>query len=299
GVPQTPTIDRILEYRTRLDKIATFVEETYIPDLVTAATAFPDYWEVGKGYDNFLSYGVFREEEATGENVRKYLPAGVVIDGKYERFSQQHVSEFVGQSRFSSASGKHPYEGETVPDPKSGYSWLKAPRYQGRPMEVGPLARVVVGYHCPDTKWIKEEVDAVLASVGLGVEKVNSVLGRHLARGLESRWIARRALEWLNEVEVGGPPAKDFDLPEKGQGYGLTEAPRGALGHWLQVEDYKIKKYQCVVPTTWNCSPRDDQGQPGPVEKALERTPVEDPEQPLEAGRVVRSFDPCIACAVH
>jgi ferredoxin hydrogenase large subunit/hydrogenase large subunit len=299
GVTQVPTIERVLSCRSRLDKLLGFIEDVYIPDLVVAATAFPDYWDIGRSYGNYLSYGVFRMEEATGHDISKFLPAGVVINNKWESFDPKHIHEYVGYSRFSSNSGLHPFDGETIPNPKKGYSWLKAPRYRKAAMEVGPLARIMVGYHDPGNTWIKKEVDGVLGKLGIPAEKMNSVLGRHLARGLETLWVAKQTHIWLDEIELDGPPAKDFVLPKKARGYGLTEAPRGALGHWIVIEDYKIKRYQCVVPTTWNCSPRDDSGLPGVVEKALEGTMIEDASQPLEAGRIVRSFDPCLACAVH
>ncbi|HYW81294.1 MAG TPA: nickel-dependent hydrogenase large subunit, partial [Thermoguttaceae bacterium] len=143
------------------------------------------------------------------------------------------------------------------------------------------------------------EVDGFLSSVGLPIEKVFSVLGRHAARALETLWVAKQTRLWLDEVEIGGPPAADFQIPEQATGFGLTEAPRGALGHWLSIEDYRISRYQCIVPTTWNCSPRDDSDRPGAVEQALAGTRVDNPDQPIEVGRIVRSFDPCIACAVH
>ena len=166
-------------------------------------------------------------------------------------------------------------------------------------MEVGPLARVMVNYLDPAETWIKKEVDAFLTSTKVPAEKLNSVLGRHVARGLEALWVGKQADQWLDELEIDGPPTCDFTIPKTASGYGLTEAPRGALGHWLSIDNHLIKNYQCVVPTTWNCSPRDDKGQPGPVEYALAGTIIEDPEQPIEVGRIVRSFDPCIACAVH
>ncbi len=298
GCTQIPNIERVLSYRTRLDKLITFTKETYLPDLFLAASAFPHYWNIGKGYNNFLSYGVFRMENKTGPDINKFINAGAVIDGKYEPLNPDDITEDVSNSRYSSRSGLHPKNGETTPNPQNGYSWLKSPRYKGNPMEVGPLARVMVNY-LGGNSLIKQEVGKVLASANIGVEKMNSVIGRHLARGLETLWLAEQSYKWLSEIELDAPAAKDFEIPEKSSGFGLTEAPRGALGHWMEIEDYKIKNYQCVVPTTWNCSPRDDRRQPGPVEKALEETPVEDPNQPIEAGRVVRSFDPCIACAVH
>lgn len=299
GVTGRIAMDRILAYKTRLNKLTDFINDVYLPDLFTAAGAFADYWNIGVSYPHYLSFGSFRMEEAVGQHVRTFLPSGAVVNGRYERLDVDRIGEYVGHSRYSSGSGLHPYEGQTTPDVRKGYSWLKAPRYNNLPMEVGPLARVMVAYHAPDGGVFKREVDAVLDSAKLTPDKLNSVLGRHLARGLEAKWIARQAAQWLDELEPSAPAAKEFAIPKTGRGYGLVEAPRGALGHWLILEDHKIKHYQCVVPTTWNCSPRDDAGRPGPVEKALEGTLIADAAQPLEAGRVVRSFDPCIACAVH
>jgi len=139
----------------------------------------------------------------------------------------------------------------------------------------------------------------LLALLGIGPERLVSVWGRIVCRALETRLLARYAAQWLDELEPGKPPAQEFKVVRNGSGYGLVEAPRGALGHWLEIREGKIHHYQCLVPTTWNCSPRDDTGLPGPVEKALEGLELADPQLPLEAGRVVRSFDPCLACAVH
>lgn len=298
GCTQVPSMDRILAYGARLDKLAAFINDLYVPDLFQAASAFPQYWKIGKSYPNYLSYGVFRMENTTGAGMKRFIQGGAVIDGRLEPLDLEKISEQVRHSRYGSPSGLHPRNGQTIPDAGKGYSWLKAPRYAGHSMQVGPLARVMTNY-LGGNPVVKNSVDQVLASTGLDLEALNSVLGRHLARGLEARWIADQARKWLAEVEIDAPAAKDFEMAANGQGIGLTEAPRGALGHWLEVENYRIKNYQCVVPTTWNCSPRDDNDQPGPVEKALEGTRIEDPEQPIEAGRVVRSFDPCIACAVH
>ena len=303
GVTQTPSIERVLSYRSRLDKVQTFVDNVYIPDLVTAAKAFPEYWDIGKGYGHYLSYGVFRMQDGPqgtpGKDLETFLPSGTVINGTYEPLNPEHIREFVGSSRFSSPTDLHPFQGQTEPDPSKGYSWLKSPRYRGVPVEVGPVARVMVGCARSPDGWMKKDLDQTLGSLGIPVDKMNSVMGRHLARGLEATWLIKQINRWLDEIEIDGPPAQDFEMPKQGRGYGLTEAPRGAVGHWLVIEDYRIKRYQCVVPTTWNCSPKDDKGQPGPVEKALAGTILKDPRQPLEAGRIVRSFDPCIACAVH
>jgi len=297
GCTQVPTLERVLTYRSRLTEVDAFLREVYLPDMLEVAQEFPEYFDVGGGYGNFLAYGAF----VLDDSGKRFLGPGVVFDHQWEALDVTRITESVACSRFSSPGGLHPQDGETTPAPsKSGaYSWLKAPRYKGKPMEVGALARVMANYLAPGDSWVKREVDAFLATVNLPASKLVSVLGRHVARGLEATWIARQAARWLDELELGGPPAQDFEIPKAARGYGLVEAPRGALGHWLEIEDYRIKRYQCVVPTTWNCSPRDEQGQPGAVEKALEGVLVEDQAQPMEIGRVVRSFDPCIACAVH
>lgn len=297
GCSQAPTMERILTYRSRLKQLQSFVEDIFFPDVVTAAQAFPSYWDIGRGYGDFLCFGAYPLNDAGAT----FFPAGAVIDQKWNPVDIGLISEEVGYSRFSSATGLHPSKGETVADPRKAkaYTWMKAPRYQGRPMEVGPLARIMTLLSVSGTSPQKEETTRLLNSLQLAPEKMNSVLGRHLSRALEAKWLAAQAFRWLDELEVDGAPSSEFTLPKTGEGYGLTEAPRGALGHWISIADHRIQNYQCVVPTTWNCSPRDDAGKPGPVEKALEGLFVANPEQPLEVGRVVRSFDPCLACAVH
>lgn len=299
GVTQAPTIERVLAYRSRLRELSEFIEHHYLPDLLAAAKAFPQYWDLGRSHGNFMSFGVFRMKDEAAPSDGLLFPAGALVGGRWERVDQEAITEDVANSRFSSGSGLHPFEGDTVPAPGKGYSWLKAPRYRGLPMEVGPLARVLVGYGAPGGEWMRADVDRTLGAAGVKLEQMHSVMGRHVARGLEAKWLAAQCERWLDEVELDQPAARDYPLPREGRGIGMTEAPRGALGHWLVIQDHKIQRYQCVVPTTWNCSPRDDRGQPGAVEKALEGTIVKDPAQPIEAGRVVRSFDPCLACAVH
>lgn len=297
GCTQTPNLERILEYRSRLEQVQGFIEQVYLPDLLAVAQEFPQYFDIGRGYGNFLCYGVFEMDE----NGEKLIRPGVVMDGKWEALNVQHITEEVTHSWYAETGPLHPSAGDTQPQPeKAGaYSWIKAPRYRGQPMEVGALARVMANYLAPDGVATKTMIDEFCAPLNLPVEKLVSVLGRHVARGLEAALLARQAFRWLDEIEVDAPAATEFALPEEARGVGLTEAPRGALGHWLSIKDYQIANYQCVVPTTWNCSPRDASGQPGPVEKALEGVAIKDPAQPIEVGRIVRSFDPCIACAVH
>ncbi|MCR4412789.1 MAG: nickel-dependent hydrogenase large subunit [Thermoguttaceae bacterium] len=296
GCTQTPTAELVAQYRTRLARLAEFIERAYLPDAIAVARAFPQYWEIGGGYGNFLCFG---DLEPDGAIARLAAP-GVLCGKTWAPLDEQAIAEDVASSWFSSPSRLHPARGQTKAEPRKpgAYSWLKAPRYRGLPMEVGPLARILVNYHSPHPWSGRQEVDRVLASVGVGPEKLVSVMGRTLCRAIEAAMVARQAAAWLAQVEPDAPPARPF-TPRDGVGHGLVEAPRGALGHWLAIKDGKIAHYQCVMPTTWNCSPRDDAGQPGPVEKALEGLVVADPKQPLEAGRVVRSFDPCLACAVH
>ncbi len=297
GVTQKPTSQKMAMYAGMLQKLQMFINHVYIPDVIEVAKAFKDYFKIGKGYDNFMAYGVFPE---SGNNEGHYLPAGILLDGKPGPFDAAAITEDVKYSRFSSVSGAHPKNGQTTADPRKteAYSWIKAPRYNKQPMEVGPLARMLVAYHQgqADCKGI---IDAALNQVGVTPAELNSVMGRHAARALECKLVADRCAKWLDQLTPDQSSFADFQIPASGSGMGLTEAPRGALGHWITIENYKIESYQCIVPTTWNCSPRDDRGIASPVEKALEGTPIADAENPIEATRVVRSFDPCIACAVH
>jgi ferredoxin hydrogenase large subunit/hydrogenase large subunit len=297
GCTQTPTLERVMAYSARLKRVMGFIRDVYMPDMLQVAQAFPQYFEIGRGCGNFLCFGVFLKNDS-GE---KYIRPGTLIEGRWEALDEKAIQEQVRYSWYAPMSGVHPSMGETAaaPNKNGAYSWIKAPRYRGKVMEVGPLARVMVNYHDSGESEYKKEIENVLTALKVPPEKMTSVLGRHVSRGLETYWLARQALKWLDELSIDEMPARDFEIPKNGSGYGLTEAPRGALGHWLTIEDYRIKRYQCIVPTTWNCSPKDDEGRPGAVEQAIAGTVIEKPSQPIEIGRIVRSFDPCIACAVH
>jgi Ni,Fe-hydrogenase I large subunit len=297
GCTQSPASERIAGYRQRLQRLHAFIERAWLPDVAALAAAFPEYWQIGVGYGDLLCFGSF-ELNDRGERL---LAAGALVGGKWEPLDPQAITEDTRFSWFSSPGKLHPTRGQTSADPhKTGaYSWIKAPRYRGLPMEVGPAARVLVNYHSPQPWAGKAQVDQLLRRLRVGPERLVSTLGRMACRALEAALLVREAERWLAQLDAHGPPAQEFKRVPSGTGCGLVEAPRGALGHWLAIEGGKIQQYQCVVPTAWNCSPRDDAGQPGPVEKALEGLEVADPEQPIEAGRVVRSFDPCLACAVH
>lgn len=298
GVTEKVTAKKIATCRDILKKLTVFIEKAYISDVIEVASYFPEYFSAGKGCGNFLAYGVFSE---SGEEANTFLPPGVLINGKLTQLDTSKIYEDVKYSMYSSPSGLKPSKGNTVPDPDKAdaYSWLKAPRYDKEAMEVGPLARVLVAYHKKSNGDLNTMVDGLLKRFSAKPDALVSTLGRHAARALETKLIADRCVEWIEQLVPDKPTFTDFKIPESGQGVGLTEAPRGALGHWIDIKNHKINNYQCVVPTTWNCSPRDDRGIPGPVEQALIGTSIKDRKNPIEATRIVRSFDPCIACAVH
>ncbi len=298
GVTQPPTAHKILQFANMLNQIRTFIDTVYIPDVIELATAFPDYMLIGKGYGDLLAFGAYPETDAGDKTL---LPSGIVTKGEVNDVDLFGIREDVRYSHYSSSSAAHPFESRTIPDPQKNkaYSWLKAPRYGGRPLEAGPLATVMAGYLRDEKSQIRALLDGVLKKIGRTHQDMQSTMGRHIARAIQCKIIADRCREWVDLLIPGNPTFTDFIIPDSGRGFGLTEAPRGALGHWIELKNRKIKSYQCVIPTTWNCSPRDDNGLPGPVEHALAGTAIADSENPLEAVRIVRSFDPCIACAVH
>ncbi len=298
GASERVTADKVASYASLIDEMREFIDRVYIPDVCYVADAFPDYFKIGRGCGNLLAYGTFAED---AEGKEKLLPPGVYLDGKAQAFSPDKIREYVKHSRYGSPSGLHPSEGETEADvhKKGAYSWLKAPRYDDKVVEVGPLARIGVAHVTGASRTISDLVNKVLKRYNAGVSALFSTLGRHAARALECKVVADRCAAWALQLKAGKPVHTAYEIPEASEGMGLTEAPRGALGHWITIKKKKIDRYQCVVPTTWNASPRDDKERLGPIEQALLGCPVADPKNPLEPARVVRSFDPCIACAVH
>ncbi|MEW6088997.1 MAG: nickel-dependent hydrogenase large subunit [bacterium] len=291
GATETVTVDKITDFLWRLKEIKSFIENSYLPTVIAVAKVYPDYWNIGVGCKNLLSYGVY--PDASG---KKLINAGVFSDGKDEEFDHAKITEHVKYAWYNDDNGGlHPSKGKTTPslDKPGAYSWLKAPRYDNKVYEVGPLARM----------FINRKQDPVLVNtmetLGMTESKVFSVLGRHAARAVESKICADAMEKWVMELKPGKPAHTPYTVPKEGEGKGLTEASRGALGHWMRIENGKVALYQMIVPTTWNGSPRDDNGQPGPIEQALIGTPVKDDNNPIELVRVVRSFDPCISCAVH
>lgn len=281
GFTATPTGQQLDAFQAHLAHLTGFIKNTYLPDVEAVGEVYPDYLDIGRGCGNLLAYGVF-ETDDSGSN--RLFTAGFSEDGSLtvqNPVDVNQIEEAVKYSWYADAGSKlSPAAGETDPVFPKGdaYSWLKAPRYLARPFEVGPLARM----------WINGDYQAGI-----------SVMDRHLARAREAVIIAGAMAGWLAELEPNRSAYDEGFDQYSGIGVGLSEAPRGALGHWLEIEEGKIRHYQIITPTCWNASPRDDNDLAGPMEQALIGTPIEDPDQPVEALRVIHSFDPCLSCAVH
>ncbi|MCB9081024.1 MAG: nickel-dependent hydrogenase large subunit [Lewinellaceae bacterium] len=322
--------ERLAYVETLIKQGQQFIEQVYIPDLMAIASYYKDWGAIGGGLGNYMVYGDLPTNGYNDPSGYKF-PGGVILDKNINEIydvdlrSDTEVQEFIERSWYehedgNSAKGLHPWQGETRlkytgPKPpyenlpvEEKYSFLKTPRWKGHAMEVGPLARVLVGYARGRDEF-KEVVDRALKTLDVPVTALFSTLGRTAARGLEAQLTAIWAKEFydmlITNIKNGDDRMANTDLfnperwPKQAQGVGHTEAPRGALAHWIVIEDQKIKNYQLVVPTTWNASPRDPEGKLSAYEAALRDTPVADPEQPVEILRTVHSFDPCMACAVH
>jgi hydrogenase large subunit len=303
GVTSTPTVDKITAFLWKIRKLQDFVDNVYIPDVLAIAGVYRDYLEIGAGCKNLLSYGGYDlEGDSADLTTRKRLfkQGTVSADLNLKELDMASVTEGVKYSWYEDSSPKHPSQGETKPEygKPDAYSWIKAPRYGGEVHEVGPLARVCTSYVHGDPV-IKQLVDSSLAELKAPPSALFSVMGRHLARAISAKVIADNCEKWLLELKPGEPTYVEYELPEEAAGMGLIEGSRGALGHWIEIKDKKIANYQAVVPTTWNASPRDDDGNPGPMEQALIGTEVKDKDNPFELVRIVRSFDPCLACSIH
>jgi len=300
GVTSYPDINQVARFRTMLDEQAKFVNEVYIPDVLLFGTG--PLWPlakmgVGGGHYNYLAYGDFPKDPAWKDLV---FPAGVIIgldpaNIKVEPFDHKKITESVKNSWYREKKPVHPYDGEQVfdLDKKDAYSFVKSPRYNGKTMEVGPFARMIVAKN-------PTLIDLVKKGAKPGA------VARHAARAIETKLIVDACYNWLDQLqtEMTKPGFKihdtaHWDPPESGMGYGFHEAPRGALGHWIKVKNKKIENYQAVVPSTWNASPRCENGIRGQYEESLIGAPVPDAENPINVVRIIRSFDPCLACAVH
>jgi len=302
GASDGPSPSKIASFLGRLETVRRFIADRYIPDVLAVAAHYPDHFAIGAGCKRYLTYGDFDQAPSSAPLLgrKRYLAPGIYADGKLGKVDVSLITEAVTHSRYEGDGPMFPHHETTVPAPakKGAYSWLKSPRYNDAVFEVGPLASMLVNYASghPD---VKAEVDAALGAAGVGAEALSSVLGRHLARALQAKLTANAMVEWLGQLKPGEPNCAEWSIPESGEGCGMTDAPRGAVAHWVKIRGHKVANYQLVVPTTWNASPKDDKGRPGPVEQALIGTRLRDPENPFEVVRIVRSFDPCLACAVH
>jgi Ni,Fe-hydrogenase I large subunit len=332
AIPVDPTSqaalndERLEAQREMLVFAKTFVDQVYIPDLLAIGAAYKDWAKYGAGNGNYLCYGDY-PTSGTHDPASFWMPRGMIEKRDLTHvlpLDEKLIGEYVTRSWYTYAEGdhvaKHPYDGETTPQytgPKppyeflktdAKYSWVKSPRYDDKAMEVGPLARMLVGYAGGHAQ-IRKAVDATLAALGIPLPALFSTLGRVVARGIETQLMAEQVLAWHDEL-VGNIKGGDLRVhdgrrwepstwPAESAGWGAHEGPRGSLGHWIRIKNGAVANYQAVVPTTWNASPRDPAGVRGPYEASLIGTPVADPNRPLEILRTVHSFDPCMACAVH
>jgi hydrogenase large subunit len=285
GFTAVPKEDHINDFRGYLDSLLDFIRNVYIPDVQALSSIYDDYFAIGQGCRKLLAYGVFDLDNNAGSN--QLLSSGIAKAGKtptgVSKFKADNITESVKYSWYNDATDQlNPSLGSTDPvDPRNNnaaYSWLKAPRYGKRPFEVGPLARM----------WVNGDYQG-------GV----SVMDRHMARANEALKIGLAMKDWLNELTPGATVYDNYPMPQEASGIGLTEAPRGALGHWVGIREKKIDHYQIITPTCWNASPMDSDGVKGPMEQALMGIPIQNEDQPIEALRVIHSFDPCLSCAVH
>lgn len=306
-----------------------FVTQVYIPDTIAIAGFYKDWADKGEGLGNFMTYGDF-PETGMDDPSSLLIPRGVILNRDLSNIQEldlnapDQIQEYVSHSWYDYSGGKdkglHPYDGETElnytgPTPPYSqlevdqeYSWLKSPRWKGKAMEVGPLARVLMLY-ATGHEQTQELVDYTLRELDLPIEALFSTLGRTAARALETQIFADTMHTWYDNLiaNIKAGDTKTFNeqlwepssWPDQAKGVGYTEAPRGALAHWVVIENEKIANYQAVVPTTWNAGPRDEDGQPGAYEAALIGHTLHDAKQPIEILRTIHSFDPCIACAVH
>ncbi|MCZ4305665.1 nickel-dependent hydrogenase large subunit [Zoogloeaceae bacterium G21618-S1] len=329
-------MERLNLVKSIIDRTIEFVDQVYVPDLQAIASFYKD-WTFGGGLSSMsvLSYGDIPDRANDFSASNLMLPRGAIINGDLSKIHEvdlrdpSEIQEFVDHSWYKYADetkGLHPWDGETEPnftlgpktqgtktnikslDEEGKYSWIKAPRWKGHAMEVGPLSRYIIGY-VQNNPEFKEPTDKLLTDLGLPLEALFSTLGRTAARGLEASWAAHKMRYFFDKlmanIKAGDSNTANIEKwdpsrwPKEAKGVGFTEAPRGALGHWIKIRDGKIENYQAVVPTTWNGSPRDGKGQIGAFEAALMNTPVAVADQPLEILRTLHSFDPCLACSTH
>jgi len=320
--PAALNMEKLYQVKTLLDEVTAFVQQAYVPDVCAIGGMYADWLKYGAGVTNYLAVpDLPLDSKATKFD----LPGGTIMNGDIgtvkeiksfdDPYFRDNVTESIARSYYKGDTQRHPFQGETVPaynpwNEDGKYSWVKAPRFEGKPMQVGPLAQTLVGFALGHERfkfWAGKvlETAGAVAGAKLTPAVLHSTLGRHAARVIRCAVLADQAQKhWKLLVEnIGKGDTKIFNPPTfpKGEirGFGFHEAPRGVLSHWVVIKDGKIENYQCVVPSTWNAGPRDEKGQMGPYEAALIGNPVANPELPLEALRTIHSFDPCLACAIH
>ena len=318
----TLNMERLYWIKQLVEEVQGFIKQVYVPDVIAVGALYADWLPYGAGVTNYMAVpDMVLDTKSTSFD----LPGGTIMNGDLstmkpftsynDPYFHKNVVECISHSWYDGDWTRHPYQEDTVPkytefQDDGKYTWLKAPRFMGEPMQVGPLAQVLIGY-TQGHELTKTYVDHVLSEIStlagaqVGPGALHSTLGRHAARAIRAAMLSDLALKhWQLLVDnIGSGDLEIFNKPTfpKGeiQGFGIHEAPRGALSHWIVIQDGVIKNYQCVVPSTWNAGPRDDKGKAGPYEASLVGNPIADAEKPLEILRTIHSFDPCIACAVH
>jgi hydrogenase large subunit len=336
GAVGAVNMERLNLVSSIIDQTIDFIDQVYVPDLKAIASYYKD-WTYGGGLasQNVLSYGDIPDHANDYGASNLLLPRGAIINGNLSEIhavdlrDPQEIQEYIVHSWYKypdEKQGLHPWDGITEPnfvlgantkgsktnikelDESGKYSWIKAPRWRNHAMEVGPLARYIIGY-AQNNPEFKQPTEQLLRDLDLPLEALFSSLGRTAARGLEASWAAHKMKYFyqklLSRLQAGDSATANTSKwephtwPAYAKGVGFTEAPRGALGHWITIRDQKIENYQAIVPTTWNASPRDAEGQIGAYEASLLNTPLAKADEPLEILRTLHSFDPCLACATH
>ncbi len=318
----TLNMEKLYQVKDILDEVQDFIRQVYFVDVCAVGAMYADWLGYGKGVTNYLSVP---DLPLDTKGTQFDFPGGVIMDADLghvqeiktfnEPFFRENVTESIARSWYEGNWSKHPFEETTDPkytsfEDNGKYSWVKAPRFKGAPMQVGPLAQVLVGYalgHKPTQFWANKTLETAgsIAKAKLTPAVLHSTLGRHAARMIRTQVITDLAQKhWnllVNNIAKGDTAIFNAPVFPKGEqrGFGFHEAPRGTLSHWIVIQDGKIANYQAVVPSTWNAGPRDEKDQMGPYEASLVGNPVADPQRPLELIRTVHSFDPCLACAIH
>ncbi|MBU1899191.1 nickel-dependent hydrogenase large subunit [Myxococcota bacterium] len=308
GVTVTPTVNQLARYARGLDEAEAFIQERYASDLIAVGQAFSAYFQEGKGYGDLLSYPFMKRDDGV-----PIFSSGVTINGQHQRLDLSQIYEDSKYAYYKDHPDHlKPLSGaQLTPMDASAfeaahraadgaYTWTRAPRYGGRPMEVGPAARVVNTYHAGINPTLNARVDAINQRLGISLTDYPSVMGRHLSRYLTASAIIDALRHSLSQIQPGVSGFEPHEIPKGARGVGLTEASRGALGHWIETDEAGyIARYEMIVPTTWNFAPRDGAGLMGPAERMLVGARLADTDNPIELARILRALDPCMACSVH